>query len=110
MNQLTIDFETARQRADTGIRSSLEHAERVIPSWADTAFALLTRFAATSADPFTIETFRWWAVMRGLPYPPDNRAFGGVTQRALRAGVMVRIGYAPTASSNGSPKALYART
>ena len=105
--QLPIDFDAARARRDAGMASSLDHAESDTPGWGDHAFALLRQFACLQHKPWTCEQFRAWAYDRSLPKPAEERAFGPVTQRAIRAGLIHRVGYAPAASSNGSPKPQY---
>lgn len=107
--QSAIDFEAARARRDAGMHASEAHADATVPGWSDQAFALLCRYASEQPAPWTCEAFRWWAAANGLADPPDSRAFGGITQRAIRRQVIERVGYAPAASSNGSPKPLYAR-
>lgn len=106
--QFPLDFTSARNRREAGMQSSVEHANSDAPGWADRAFDALTQYAKEQRAPFTIESFRWWAEARGLEHPPESRAYGGITQRAMKRGVIVRVGYAPAASSNGSPKATYA--
>ena len=106
-DQLGLDFEAARARRDAGMASSLEHAESDVPGWGDHAYALLRQFACLQDQPWTCEQFRPWAYSRGLAKPDEERAFGPVTQRAIRDGVIARVGYAPAASSNGSPKPQY---
>lgn len=108
-SQFPLDFEAARARRDAGMASALDHAEDESPGWADRAFDLLVQYATEQAHPFTIEAFRWWAEAGGFEHPPESRAYGPITQKAIRRGVIARIGYAPAASSNGSPKPLYAR-
>jgi hypothetical protein len=106
----TLDFEAARARRAAGMASAFEHAESDVPGWGAQCFQMLVAYAAEQHHSFTIETFRAWAHARGLPVPAESRAFGPVTQRAIRQGVIVRTGYAPAASSNGSPKPVYSRT
>lgn len=108
--QLPIDFFAARDRRMEGMRSSAQHAEDEAPGWCIRAFRLMQQFAEREPMPWMVEQFRVWAEKQGLDLPPDSRAFGGVTQRAIRRGVIVKVGYAPAASSNGSPKPLYARS
>lgn len=98
----------ATTRREQGIVSSILHAEDESAGWADRAFAHLVTYAARKRRPFTIEDFRVYAVDHGLDEPPELRAFGGVTQRAIRRGVIRGVGFAPTVSSNGSRRALYA--
>jgi len=97
------------ERRERGMASSLAHAESDAPGWAAQCYALLCEYAASHHE-FQIEQFRAWAYANGLPKPDEERAFGSVTQRAIRASVIVRTGYAPAASSNGSAKPVYART
>jgi len=89
--------------------SSLAHAESDAPGWAAQCYSLLCEYAATQHE-FQIEQFRAWAYAHGLPKPDEERAFGPITQKAIRHSVIVRTGYAPAESSNGSPKATYTRT
>jgi len=97
--------------AERGIAASAQHAERVLPHWGDMALQNLVMFALGEGSPFTIEEFRAWAQQVGLPDPPDGRAFGSVTRRAVREGIIRPTGrYAPTTASNGSVKMLYTAT
>ena len=98
----------ARQRRDTGMRSSVEHADDVSPSWSDRALALVAQYAQKHPE-FMAEDAREYAHKSGLPVPPDGRAWGAVIQRAHRAGLIMAVGYAPSRSSNQSPKVLWGR-
>lgn len=102
--QLDLDF---RARRDAGMARARDHAEADVPGWGDHAYALLHQYALDQRMPWTCEAFRPWAYDRGLPVPANERAWGPVVQRAIRAGLIERVGYAPAASSNGSPKATY---
>jgi hypothetical protein len=44
----------------------------------------------------------------GVPTPQEKRAWGPVLKRAEKNGLLKNVGYAPTKSSNGSPKVLWA--
>jgi len=107
---IVTSMDEARARRDAGMASALDHAEQDAPGWGEQCFSLLRTYAAMQHHDFTIETFRAWAHAHGLPMPPESRAFGPVTQRAIRESVIVRTGYAPAASSNGSQKPVYSRT
>lgn len=109
MRQTIFDFTVARKRRDEGIASSLAHADADHPKWSVRAFRLLVQYVSETNHPFTIEHFRPWAYAHGLEEPSEERAFGGVTCKAIRDGVIVRVGYAPAASSNNAVKALYAK-
>lgn len=99
--------QAARKRRDKGITTSILHADRQARDWPERTFALLLMYAGTEEDPWTVEQFREWAKKRGLPDPPDLRAFGGVVFRAKRLGMIRRVGVAPTVSSNLSLKPRY---
>lgn len=105
--QLPIDFTAARERAEAGIESSGQHADDVEGGWRLQAMAMLTAFATQVGRAFVIEEAREWAAKHGLPAPPDARAYGSVVRLARSRGRIRKVGYAPTASSNGSPKCLW---
>jgi hypothetical protein len=92
-----------------GMQSAAQHAEDVAPGWAKRAYAMVIKtpiiFGATT--PFTMEEARNWAYHMGLDQPAEERAWGGVTARLVREGIIEPVGYAPAASSHGSPKRTY---
>ena len=90
-NQTVFDFDAAREARDQGIRTAIEHADDVTPRWSDKAFELLCEHAQRHAE-FTSEDVRF-AAKDSIPAPPDGRAWGGVFQRAARAGIIARAGY-----------------
>lgn len=105
MIQPQLDY---KARAEQGIRSSAEHAEQDVPGWGEMALAAVLRFANSSQHPFTMEECRGVVTFYGLPDPPELRAWGAVTQNAIRQGIIIPTGqYARAQSSNGSPKPLY---
>lgn len=107
MNQLALDLNAAMERADRGIESSGAHADRVEDGWRYQALALLTAFAREIGRSFVVEEARAYAEKHGLPDPPDARAYGSVVRLARAKGRIRKVGYAPAASSNGSPKCLW---
>lgn len=92
-------------------------AERLDEGWSERALEWLRVYAATAQLPtgeleaFTIEQARAWiGECAALPDGADARAWGAVTRRAVRLGYIEATGgYAPAASSHGSPKRLYRR-
>lgn len=97
---------------DAGMQSSAEHAESDMPGWQDEAVEACKEAIDWQDDEqFTMERIRqlatWWF---GLSIPPELRAWGAVTVRLIREGIIEKTGqYAPAASSNGSAKPLYRR-
>lgn len=99
----------ARARRDHGVASASEHAERVLPEWNRRAdMALLVYLTVVDGLPFLCEELGAWArVNTDLPPPPDNRAWGGVIQRAKKARVIEQAGTASAKTSNCSHKCLW---
>ena len=84
---------------DAGAAAAEGAANRAHVGWTDQAYELLRQYAAGSLV-FTPEDVRKFAAKRGLPPPPDSRAWGGVFMRARRAGIIRHGGY--RASENPS--------
>jgi len=100
--QLSLTLADARKRRDAGIAKSGEHAGS---DWRAAAIASIGDFVRVKGmTPFLAEEAREYAQRRGLALPPDGRAWGMVFQAARRAGIIEAIGYAPSRSSNLSPK------
>ncbi len=106
MNQLTLDL--ARDRGTAAGQACVDKADRTAPGWSERAYDAIRRFAAGQAGAFTIEELREGI---DIDKPHDLRAFGPVTQKALRKGLieMVPGEMARAASSHGSFKPMYRR-
>lgn len=91
-------------RRDTGIRRAGDHADAEHERWVQTAAAAIVAYAA-SHGPFLIEDVR--EARRDISDPPDARAWGAAARRAAATGLVRRVGYAPSRSSNLSPKVLW---
>lgn len=100
---MTLTTEHAEVRRDLGIERAGDHADRVDEGWTDRAAAEIAAFARLKGEPFVIEEVRPEAEAR-IGTPPDERAWGAATKKAARAGSIKKVGYAPTNSSNRSPK------
>lgn len=99
----------AAVRAEQGMDRAARRAERLNAGWCAEALERLRRFAFGQAGFWTIEMAR--AVIEAdLDPPTDGRAWGRVTQDALRLGFIVKTDKtAPSASSNGAPKPMFKR-
>lgn len=98
----------AKAAAEIGIARSAIHADAVHDGWVDEAVESLRTTVALfpRGSDFTIEQVR--QNINNLPEPPDLRAWGAVTRRAVKLGYIARTGNFRTAtSSNNSPKPLY---
>lgn len=106
--QLAIDFDAAVQARELGMARSAAHANEVESEWTGQALGLLVAFALQVGRAFLVEEARAWAEAQGLPPPPDLRAWGTVTRRAMAKKRITKVGFGPAASSNCSPKVLWA--
>lgn len=104
---MAIDFTAAMDRRDVGIERAVTHANNTESEWSGQALGLLAAFAVEVGRPFLIEEVRPWAEAKGLPPPPDGRAWGAVTRRAAAKKRIQKVGAAAAASSNCSLKVLW---
>ncbi len=109
--QLRLDL--GRARGDVGIERAAERANRSQPGWIDRAAEELRHIAAAASfywddGTFTIEQARA-EIGERISAPPDGRAWGQVTRRAVKLDYIVRLPgkFRAAASSNGNPKPLY---
>jgi len=77
-------------QTQSGINRAINHADEKIMSWSDKALAFLTLYANRYDQEFCATHVRKWATKQGLPEPPSKLAWGGVFQRASRAGIIQR--------------------
>ena len=98
-----IKWGPAARARDEGIQQAADHAG---PDWKVMASLALYNYALTHSR-FLIEDVRVYADKHGVEAPPDARAWGAVTQGAIRAGFIERDGYAPARSSHLSPKPVW---
>ncbi len=76
--------------------------------WMDKAFSAVCEFANTHiGEEHLAEEIRAFAQLRGVPAIKDSRAWGPILKKAEKNEVIEHAGYAPTVSSNGSPKVLW---
>ena len=101
------DLFAARERGKTGSRRASERADRASEGWTERAAVKIREYAEFIDDSFPIELVRLTWASPGPP--PDERAWGHATRLAVKRGWIKKVGYAPAASSNGSPKCLWAK-
>ncbi|CAB4159094.1 hypothetical protein UFOVP708_51 [uncultured Caudovirales phage] len=101
---------TGSTAAVAGAEQAAAHADRKNPEplWTDRAYEHFMA-VALRGRPFQTEEVRAAAERAGLPKPPDSRAWGQVALRAIRAGRIRRVGYAPVtqAQSHAGPKSVW---
>ncbi len=96
MKQLAIDY--AKEAKDKGIAAAEKHANEVHEGWSEKAYGLFKSFLVGRTDSFKIEDFREWA-KNLLAAPPSLRAFGAITVKAKKAGLIRHVGYAQVNNS-----------
>lgn len=104
------DMAQALAARDAGISSSAEHAESDAPGWSQRAYQAIVNNRSLKfyeSFGFSMESARESSYEAGLDRPVEERAWGAVTQRLLRDGIIEPVGYAKVASSHGSPKRTY---
>lgn len=82
-----------------GMRAAEDAANRAVEGWSETALEAVKEVGARLGR-FTVEELRNASVLEA---PTDQRAWGGVIQRAARLGIIVRDGYSTSKTSNGAP-------
>lgn len=97
MNQLDLfsqplESETTKEQLrDAGIRQAVDHADMLHINWSENAFQYLKHYIRDN-KVFMAEDVRESA--RGIiPEPPSKRAWGGVIVRAVKQGMITRIGF-----------------
>lgn len=103
-------FDAARKRRDDGMELVEDNANQTAPGWSAAAYAAIAEFCRERPYPFLLEDVRQWSASRGIAAPHDRRAWGAVIRRAAKHGLVRKVGYAPAASSNMSPKVQWCRT
>lgn len=99
-------FGAAAERRDAGIEASEASANRHDAGWSDHAYhALQSYMREFPGRRFLCEEVRGWAEAAvALPTPPNQKAWGGIMQRAARAKLIVKTGAREAKSSNLSLK------
>lgn len=82
-----------QQARDKGIAKAITNADRVSPSWSGRCYEFFKTFVRMQNEPFKIEEFRDW-VEDKIENPPSLRAYGAITMKAARKGIIRHVGYA----------------
>jgi hypothetical protein len=99
-------YQTPPHDPDDGMQRAVDHADAITTNWSDMAYALLLHFALQEGN-FIAEEAREFAHKKGLPRPPDGRAWGAVIKRAVNRGLIRKVSY--RTDQYGSPKAVWQR-
>ncbi|PYJ10800.1 MAG: hypothetical protein DMF06_05185 [Verrucomicrobia bacterium] len=102
MTQLSLFGEAKAE----GYAAAERAAARAGGDWFDRAYSGFVEFAV-GHHQFKTEDARHVAERRGLPPPPDKRAWGHVARRAASAGVVRCVGRQPGMDAHGSDVATW---
>lgn len=89
--QTSINF--GKQLKEAGMKQSLDSANQVHPDWSEKCYRLFKVWIQYQSGAFKMETFRQ-GVQTLLEAPPSLRAFGPITARARKEGLIRHVGYA----------------
>lgn len=94
---------------DRGMELSEANANRAKARWSEDAEAAVLQFCKMrDGEGFLTEEVRAFAEEMDLVDTPKNqKAWGGVMRRCAANGIIQKVGYAPSLSSNLSPKVLW---
>lgn len=102
-------IQQAEAARDAGIALSEANANRAKARWSEDAEAAVMSYCQYYRTEFLTETVREWAEFNDLvDVPPNSKAWGGVMRRCAANGIIKKVGFAPSKSSNLSPKTLWA--
>lgn len=76
---------------DKGIQQSVDNANSTVKNWSDIAYGFLLGYSKSHRE-FMIEDLRE-ASVGVVQEPPSKRAWGAITVRAVKNGVIKRKGY-----------------
>ena len=79
------------QLRNEGIKKAIDNADDTHERWSEKAYKFLTNWIKTQYE-FMTEDVRI-ASEKEIPKPPSNRAWGGIILRAVRAGLVHRVGF-----------------
>lgn len=92
-----LNAEKGKMLRDTGIGMAVDHAEQVQPGWGEQIYEVfVNKFLLNQNGPFMMEEFRSYCALMDLPMPPHNRAFAGIIMKAVKAGIIQRVGFKNT--------------
>jgi hypothetical protein len=109
VNQPAFDFETARAERDAGIAQAIDHADRIEPAFKDRAYAWIVAYAKDHRR-FISEQCTDAAAATGLVSPADSRAWGHPFRKAVRDGVIRKVGFGISTRRHLSPTPLWEST
>lgn len=91
MQQTVYNLDKGRENRDSGMQTAVNHADAISPGWSVRAYSLLQRYLKDYHGEFMAEDFRSFCAQVDFDLPPHARAFGGVINRAAKAGLIRKV-------------------
>ena len=93
MNQLAIDF--ARAQRNEAMQRAVDSADGRVPRWSEVAFQYICLYATQHrGQKFIGRDITQAAKAYGLESPSTEKSWGGPIQKAVREGVIRKVGFA----------------
>ncbi len=87
-----------------GIKRAIDHANiKNAGTWSEKAYQTMKLFLSSKKTGyvFMTEDVRFWAEEHNLlPVPPSKRAWGGIVQKLVREGIIVKAGHSTVKNEN----------
>jgi len=98
-----LDIFEGRRLRDEGIATAKDHADQTYESWSELCFDMFRNYLKKKGKGaiIMVEDFRVEAIESGLPEPPHNRAFGFLSLKAKRAGLIKHHGFESVKNPKG---------
>lgn len=104
-----MSLSLAKRGRDNGMFQVEDKANRICPGWSEDAHGFLLDYLKNiGGHPFMTEDVRL-ASAGVVDEPHDTRAWGGVIRRAVNAGLVRRVGFAPSKTGHCRPMPLWSR-
>ena len=103
MIQSEFNF-TGEQLRDFGMQLAIDHADQVHPSpqWSIQAYNVFVDYVKQlmPLQTFMTEDVRQWAFNnKRIPEPPSNRAWGSISIKVCKSGLIEKAGYASVSNA-----------
>ena len=98
MNQPQFDFTAATILRDEKIAQAVEHADRVVDNWSESAFDALVDYAMRN-EILTIENVR--LASDWVPAAPSQRSWGAVAVRGVKKRIIAHHDYTQSKRADG---------
>jgi len=96
--QHQLDLFTGQELRDAGIKQSMETAEKHQENWTHFAYQFLLNYTKANKE-FMAEDVR--NASEGIVQsPPSKRAWGGIFVKAVKSGLIERIGFRNVKNAN----------